>query len=110
MPFHGVNAVKSEISNNRFVIAGGRPGLKICWLVTGIRNDAYAQEHPFVVEQEKGFGNKYIKGTYIHAKEFGLPLQRSFTYQTDKVYRAEVDESDQGLVTFSDVRLSDLSN
>jgi hypothetical protein len=45
--------VAREIRNNRFVIAGGRPGLKVSWQVTGIRHDAYANAHRMVVEQEK---------------------------------------------------------
>ena len=45
--------VAREIHNNRFVIAGGRPGLKVSWQVTGVRHDAYAEAHRMVVEQEK---------------------------------------------------------
>lgn len=45
--------VAREIKNNRFVIAGGRPGLKVSWQVTGIRHDAYANAHRMLVEQEK---------------------------------------------------------
>jgi len=45
--------VAREIHNNRFIIAGGRPGLKVSWQVTGIRHDRYADAHRMVVEQEK---------------------------------------------------------
>jgi hypothetical protein len=45
--------VAREIHNNRFVIAGGRRGLKVSWQVTGIRRDAYATAHPMKVEVEK---------------------------------------------------------
>jgi len=45
--------VAREIHNNRFIIAGGRPGLKVSWQVTGVRHDAYAEAHRMVVEQEK---------------------------------------------------------
>jgi hypothetical protein len=45
--------VASEISGNRFRIAGGAPGGKISWQVTGIRQDTYAKEHPIVVEELK---------------------------------------------------------
>ncbi|MFC5178220.1 hypothetical protein [Nocardioides taihuensis] len=45
--------VKSEIEDNRFVIAGGKPGAKVSWQVTGIRQDDYAREHPIVVEESK---------------------------------------------------------
>lgn len=46
--------IAEEIQDHRFKIAGGKVGMKVCWLVTGIRQDAYAQTHPLIVEQEKG--------------------------------------------------------
>jgi hypothetical protein len=45
--------VAHEVHNNEFVIAGGRPGLKVSWQITGIRHDAYANSHPMAVEVEK---------------------------------------------------------
>ncbi|HKE32121.1 MAG TPA: hypothetical protein VKD65_10385, partial [Candidatus Angelobacter sp.] len=45
--------VAREIRGNRFVVAGGRQGLKVSWQVTGIRHDKYANAHRMVVEQEK---------------------------------------------------------
>ena len=45
--------VKEEIHNNRFKIAGGKEGLKICWQVTGIRNDKFAREHRMKVIVDK---------------------------------------------------------
>jgi hypothetical protein len=48
--------IADEIAGNRFRIAGGSPGLKVSWQVTGVRQDAYAVAHPFVVEQDKPAG------------------------------------------------------
>ncbi len=45
--------VAEEISGNRFRIAGGEAGMKISWLVTGIRHDAHAEANRTPVEQEK---------------------------------------------------------
>ncbi len=45
--------IKEEIRDNRFVIAGGKPGLKVSWQVTGIRKDKWALEHRMPIEQEK---------------------------------------------------------
>ena len=45
--------VAAEVSGNRFRIAGGRPGLKVSWMVTGIRHDSYANTHRIPVEQDK---------------------------------------------------------
>lgn len=45
--------VSEEISGNQFRIAGGAPGGKISWMVTGIRDDEYARANPIVVEKMK---------------------------------------------------------
>jgi len=45
--------IASEVSGNHFKIGGGRPGMKVSWQVTGIRKDAYANEHRIPVEEEK---------------------------------------------------------
>jgi hypothetical protein len=58
--------VAGEIKGNKFVIAGGKPGAKVSWQVTGIRHDAYAEAHRIKVEEDKG--DK--RGTYIHPELF----------------------------------------
>lgn len=45
--------VAQEVKYNTFRIAGGTPGLKVSWQVTGIRHDAYANSHRIQVEQSK---------------------------------------------------------
>ncbi|MBV8902050.1 MAG: hypothetical protein JOZ22_00315 [Acidobacteriia bacterium] len=45
--------VASEVSGNQFRVAGGRPGLKVSWQLTGIRHDAYANAHRIQVEVDK---------------------------------------------------------
>jgi hypothetical protein len=35
--------ISQEISNNRFCIAGGKPGMKVSWQVAGIRSDSWAK-------------------------------------------------------------------
>lgn len=45
--------IAEEIAGNRFKIAGGRPGLKVSWQVTGIRQDPYAENHRIQVEVDK---------------------------------------------------------
>jgi len=45
--------VASEVSGNQFKIGGGKPGMKISWQVTGIRKDAFANEHRIPVEESK---------------------------------------------------------
>lgn len=45
--------VSGELRRNAFSVAGGAPGAKVSWQVTGIRQDDYAKEHPIVVEADK---------------------------------------------------------
>jgi hypothetical protein len=45
--------IAHEVIGNRFKIAGGNPGTKVSWQVTGIRHDAYADAHRIRVEEEK---------------------------------------------------------
>ena len=62
--------IAAEISSNRFTIAGGRPGMKISWQVTGIRKDAYAEQHRIPVEELKP---PELRGAYLHPAVYGLP-------------------------------------
>lgn len=45
--------VGREASARSFVIAGGQPGQKVCWQVTGVRRDAWAKANPMRVEQPR---------------------------------------------------------
>jgi hypothetical protein len=60
--------VAQEISEHQFRIAGGTPGLKVSWQVTGVRHDGYAQAHPLKVEVEK---SEKERGHYLHPEAFG---------------------------------------
>ena len=51
-----------EVVDGRFRIAGGEPGMKVSWQVTGIRRDPWAQAHRIIVEQEKP---EEERGTYL---------------------------------------------
>jgi hypothetical protein len=62
--------IAEEIADNQFTIAGGNPGLKVSWQVTGIRQDPYAEQHRIPVEEEKSLEER---GTYIYPEGYGLP-------------------------------------
>jgi hypothetical protein len=62
--------IAEEIANNRFTIAGGRPGMKVSWQVTGIRKDPYAQAHRIEVEEEK---EPPLRGSYLYPELYGKP-------------------------------------
>ena len=69
--------IAEEISNQRFKIAGGAPAMRICWLVTGSRNDAWAQANQLVVEQEKPAEQREH---YLHPELYGYSLERSIAW------------------------------
>jgi hypothetical protein len=68
--------IAEKITGNQFRIAGGRAGLEVSWLVTGVRRDAYAKMHPLVVESDKQ-GEE--RGHYLHPDAFGQPLEMGIT-------------------------------
>ena len=71
--------VARELAHNQFQIAGGTPGGKVSWQITGIRRDAWAQAHRIVVEQEKPAGEK---GLYLAPEELGQPREKGVFFKT----------------------------
>ena len=61
--------IAQEVQGNRFLIAGGAPGLRVSWQVTGIRQDAYAKANPIVVEVDKPVEER---GALLHPEAHGL--------------------------------------
>jgi hypothetical protein len=64
--------VSQEIpaGGNAFEIRTDKPGVKVSWQVTGVRDDAYAKAHPIhVVERKTG----KAAGEYLHPELFGQP-------------------------------------
>ncbi len=55
--------IAREMEGNQFVIAGGKPGMKVSWQVTGVRHDAYANDHRIKVETDKPINER---GTYLY--------------------------------------------
>src|SRR5215211_3059520 len=66
--------VAEEISENRFRIAGGEEGMKVCWQVTGTRKDAWAAANPFEVEEEKP---EEERGLYLQPDLYDAPEEQS---------------------------------
>ncbi|MGH9440841.1 MAG: hypothetical protein ACRD16_01050, partial [Thermoanaerobaculia bacterium] len=71
--------VADEVQNNQFRIAGGTPGLKVSWQVTGIRHDAYAARNPVSVEAEKPESER---GLYLSPEAFGQPIEKGLMFKT----------------------------
>ncbi len=74
--------IADEIEGNHFKIAGGTPGLKVSWQVTGVRHDPFAEAHRVQVEVDKPESEV---GTYLHPEEWGV----STDLQLDRVLEAQ---------------------
>jgi hypothetical protein len=65
--------VAEEVSENRFKIAGGEEGMKVCWQVTGSRRDPWAAANPFQVEQQKP---QEQRGRYLEPTLYDAPEEQ----------------------------------
>jgi hypothetical protein len=62
--------ISKEITDNTFEIKTSVPNVKVSWMVTGVRHDAWASANRIAPEQEK---ESFNKGKYLTAKELGKP-------------------------------------
>ena len=65
--------IAEEVNDNHFRIAGGLPGAKVSWTVTGTRHDAWANAHRVKTEEEK---SEKERGYYLHPELFRQPAER----------------------------------
>jgi hypothetical protein len=68
--------IAEEINDNKFKIAGGSDGLKVSWMVTGIRKDPWAENHRIIDEVEKPDDQK---GKYLNPELYGMPDDKKIT-------------------------------
>ncbi len=66
--------IASEIANGSFTVKTSKPGVKVSWQVTGIRQDAWAKAHRIPVEVDKA---QRDQGHYLHPELFGHEGQPS---------------------------------
>lgn len=81
--------IAEEIAGNRFKIAGGKPHLKISWQVTGVRQDAWANAHRILIEEEKAGAER---GSYLHPEAFDQPAAKSVERARDPQMLRQVKE------------------
>jgi hypothetical protein len=60
--------VSKEIKDNQFAIRTDQGRVKVCWQVTGVRKDAWAEANRIEVEERKP---KAERGHYLHPELFG---------------------------------------
>lgn len=73
--------IAQEIRHNRFKIAGGVPGQKVSWQVTGIRQDPYADRYRIPVEEDKP---DQERGRYLNPELYGQPEEMRIGYMRKK--------------------------
>jgi hypothetical protein len=66
--------VAEEVYENRFQIAGGEGGMKVCWQVAGTRKDPWAAANPFEVEEEM---TQEERGRYMQPSLYGAPEEQN---------------------------------
>lgn len=69
--------VKEEVKGNKFVIQTNQPATKVSWMVTGVRQDPYANAHRVQPEVAKEPENR---GKYLNPKEWGKPETAGIMY------------------------------
>jgi hypothetical protein len=63
-------------NGNRFKVAGGTPGMKVSWQVTGIRKDPWANANRIQVEEDKPAKER---GYYIYPDLYDQPEKKSIS-------------------------------
>ncbi|MBL8171482.1 MAG: hypothetical protein JNJ50_25195 [Acidobacteria bacterium] len=69
--------VAQKIHDNRFVIRTNAPFVEVSWQVTGVRQDAWANQNRIPVEEEKA---EFEKGHYLHPAVFGKAADKSIEW------------------------------
>jgi hypothetical protein len=65
--------IARKIEGNRFVVRTSRPGVEVCWQVTGIRKDPYAEKNRIPVEEDKP---EEARGRYLYPAGYGAGEER----------------------------------
>ncbi|MBM4118673.1 hypothetical protein FJ251_13250 [bacterium] len=76
--------IAEEMTGNRFQIAGGQAGMKVSWMVTGIRQDAYANANRIPVEEIKSSKDQ---GRYLNPEAFGMPESMAVGFDEQRAAR-----------------------
>jgi hypothetical protein len=77
--------IAEEISQNRFMVAGGAAGMRVSWQVTGVRKDPWAEMNRIVVEQDKP---ESTRGTYLHPEAYGESETKGERYAREEALRS----------------------
>jgi hypothetical protein len=74
--------IAEEVKDNRFVIGGGKPGMRVSWCVQGVRNDIALRVNPPQVDVEKP---DELKNRYFTPHLYGFGEDRSVFQPSPKL-------------------------
>jgi len=69
--------VANKMKGNRFVIRTSVPNVEVSWMVTGVRQDAFAEKNRVQVEVDKP---EKERGYYLHPEVFNQPEEKSIEW------------------------------
>ena len=77
--------IAQEVTGRLFKIAGGTPGMKVSWLLYGVRNDPWMQDNPQTDVADKPVSEA---GKYVYPQGYGQPatLQLGLLEQSDPMH------------------------
>jgi hypothetical protein len=75
-------SVAEEVSGNRFTIRSEPGGVRVCWLVTGVRHDRWAEEHRIVPEHDKP---ETAADRYLHPLLHGAAAEQGILSRPESV-------------------------
>lgn len=81
--------ISKKVNNNQFEITTSLPNVEVSWMVTGIRQDAYANKNRIPNSVEKEAANK---GKYMHPDAFGQPASKGINFQSPNKEPSSLDE------------------
>ncbi len=77
-------AVMNGLTDNAFTVATGEPNVLVDWLVTGVRQDAWARANPLSVEAEKSTDER---DRYLHPEPAGQPAESALAGPASAEFR-----------------------
>ena len=81
--------IAQKFSANSFKIEGGQASMQVCWQLTDVRQNAFAQAHPLVVEEPKPARER---GHYLHPELYGQPTGKSVEWARGPDLMCQLDQ------------------
>jgi hypothetical protein len=73
--------IAEEIRGNAFKVRSDRPGVRVSWQVSGVRNDPFARAFALPVESDKP---EEERGSFLHPHLYGRPASQGVDFARGK--------------------------